>query len=63
MKCAICDEEIDVRKELDGHPMYIRENFNDKPVHADCYYGAIGDEIEKHPVGRSPRGGRGCGNG
>lgn len=56
MKCAICNEEIDPRKELDGHPVYIREDFTDKPVHGDCYYDRLGELVEKYPIGGHLRG-------
>jgi len=42
--CGICREPIH-----DEHPDEVRR-VNGKLVHEDCYYGALGDEIEKHPI-------------
>ena len=43
-KCAICGEPI-----TDVHPDEVRM-IPKGPVHDDCYFGALGDEIEKNPI-------------
>ncbi len=47
MKCAICGKEIDERQELDQRAT----NTPQGPVHEDCYYDKLGEEIEKYPIG------------
>lgn len=45
-KCKICGQEIQFESNDDpGHTI------GEKLVCEDCYYTAMGDEIEKHPLG------------
>jgi len=51
-KCGICKKPI-----TDVHPDEVRMikiGGKSKPVHDDCYFEKLGDEVEKHPI-CSPR--------
>lgn len=42
--CSLCNERI-----CDEHPDEIRK-VDDKPVHEDCYYGALSELVEEYPI-------------
>ncbi len=55
--CGICHDSID-GPHLEGELEYIVVDGKKVAVHADCYYAEVGEEIEKHPIGRPvPHGG------
>ena len=43
--CVLCESEIEPGEQ----PEFIA---GDKPVHADCYFGALGKLIEESPIPR-----------
>lgn len=47
-RCVICQQPI-----TGIHPDEVRM-VRDGPVHDDCYFEEMGNEVEKHPI-RSPR--------
>jgi len=50
--CAICLEPIDEESfRVDEEVKNIVVERKKVPVHADCYFTKLGDEIEKHPIG------------
>ena len=51
--CSKCSSVLDY---LDKEGNY---KIDGEFVCADCYFGALGDEVEKHPIGRPTRHG-GC---
>jgi hypothetical protein len=54
--CGICHDLID-GPHIEGELEYIVVEGQKVAVHADCYWAEMGDEIEKHPIGRpSPHG-------
>ena len=57
MLCPICKKEIDQNHPQGPQTMEVKGKF--VQVCVGCYFGALGDLIEKHPIGipRAIRGG------
>ena len=58
--CGICGNLIDGPK-IAGEVDYKVIDGKQVIAHSDCYFAELGDEVEKHPIGRGiPHGG--CGD-
>ncbi len=44
-KCAICGKKFTF-----WNPSSEYNRYMNKPVHDDCYYEEMGEEMEKHPI-------------
>ena len=49
-ECGLCNFPIQ-DLEPGADPIFTVVDGKQVPVHTDCYYAYLGDEIEKHPIG------------
>lgn len=50
--CPLCGHPITNETESGENPQFVKIEGKDVRAHADCYWDALGDAIEKHPVAK-----------
>ena len=59
-QCPRCKGRIDLGPDT-GQPHRVTDRGKAEFICDDCYYDAVGELVEEHPIGVPHRRGRGCG--